>query len=288
MSPQVTSSTEKFTETEQDSKAVEAVVNKQVESGWLSLLDRDGFYVAKDLISKNLLTEIAMKSEDYFRRDRERFGSDFLAEINENEVLRNAPEYDYIFIELLAASTDLDRMIVEALHQYAIIHNYNLIRLMSGERSEMLGHQWHRDVYFFGPRIRTAINVLIPLQATNHNNGSTIILRGSHSLKDFPKEESLQSDVFSSDLELGDALILDAATFHKAGTNLTDEPRTIISLKYTLSFFKQQYDFCRCLPVESYPVLVSDRLGYKVRVPESLEQFRVQTQDRRYKWPIRE
>jgi ectoine hydroxylase-related dioxygenase (phytanoyl-CoA dioxygenase family) len=90
------------------------------------------------------------------------------------------------------------------------------------------------------------------------------------------------------ELEVGDALILDASTFHKAGTNTTHNPRTIISLKYTLSFFTQQYDFCRCLPVESYPEIVRNRLGYQVRVPENLEQFRVRRDQRRYKWSIRE
>jgi len=152
----------------------------------------------------------------------------------------------------------------------------------------MLGHQWHRVVYYFGPRIRTAINVLIPLQDTSSINGATQVLPGSHGYRDLPDPGTIESQMRSPNLVLGDALILDAATFHKAGTNSTQVPRTIISLKYTLSFFTQQYDFCRCLPVDNYPDFVRDRLGYQVRVPENLEQFLVPRDQRRYTWSIRE
>ena len=269
-------------------RSPEAVPSQASEPRWLKHLNDDGFWLAKDLIPRELLTQIAARSDEYYRRDHERFGSDFLSEINEIEVLRNAPEYDYIFIELLEASIDLDEMVVAALHRNAIIHNYNLIRLTPGSRSEMLGHQWHRDVYFFGPRIRTAVNVLIPLQNTRFANGATEVLRGSHLRRELPDAESLLTTSTTPELEIGDALILDASTFHRAGTNTTCDPRTIISLKYTLSFFTQQYDFCRCLPVESYPEIVRDRLGYQVRVPENLEQFRVRREQRRYKWSIRE
>jgi len=264
------------------------VTYKDSKAKILAHLNDYGFWIARKLVSTSILTTIAERSNLYFQRDHERFGSDFLEEINENEVLRNAPEYDHIFIELLEASTALDEIIAESLHKYAIIHNYNLIRLSPNTRSDMLGHQWHRDVYFFGPRIRTAINVLIPLQDTSSFNGATQILPGSHGSKNLPDINEIRSQMTAPSLELGDVLILDASTFHKAGTNSTPEPRTIISLKYTLSFFTQQYDFCRSLPVDSYADSVRDRLGYQVRVPESLEQFRVRREQRRYKWSIRE
>jgi ectoine hydroxylase-related dioxygenase (phytanoyl-CoA dioxygenase family) len=254
----------------------------------LTQLNDQGFWIAKGVVPNRILTEIAERTDSYFQRDHERFGSSFLAEINESEHLRNAPEYDYIFIELLAASAALDEIIAESLHKKANIHNYNLIRLTANSHSDMLGHQWHWDVFFFGPRIRTAINVLIPLQDTSSINGATEVLPGSHGYKDLPGIRTIESQMRAPNLVLGDALILDAATFHKAGTNSTQVPRTIISLKYTLSFFTQQYDFCRCLPVESYPDFVRDRLGYQVRVPENLEQFRVRRDQRRYPWSIRE
>lgn len=267
---------------------IESGTPRNGEPIWLDHLSDEGFWIAKGLIPTRLLAEIAENCDDYYRRDHQRFGVDFLTELNEIEHLRNAPEYDYIFVRLLMESVKLDEMMVEALHRNVIIHNYNLIRLMPGSRSKMLGHEWHRDVFFFGPQIRTAVNVLIPLQDTTCKNGATEILLGTHKHKDLPDDKLLPSLIIQPELSVGDALILDASTFHKAGDNSTSTPRTIISLKYTLSFFTQQYDFCRCLPVEEYPGSVRDRLGYQVRVPENLEQFRVPRELRRYKWSIRE
>lgn len=246
-----------------------------------------GYAFGKGMIDTQQLSIISERLDEYYELDHKRFGREFLLKINELEVIRNVIEYDEIFLNFLETNMCLDQTIEKLLHQYAIIHNYNLIRLFPDIKTNMLGHQWHRDVYYFGPGIRTAVNVIIPLQKMNSLNGATELLPASHLMEKLPSEEVINKHKITADLDVGDVLFVDAATFHSAGKNITDKPRTIIVLKYTLSFFTQQYDFCRALPVENYSDKIKGRLGYYVRVPDSIEEFRVTPEKRMYKWPIR-
>jgi ectoine hydroxylase-related dioxygenase (phytanoyl-CoA dioxygenase family) len=251
-------------------------------------MNYQGYAVGKGIIDTEILNTIASRVDAYYEKDHQRFGREFLLEINELEQVRNVIEYDEIFVKLLEDHMIMDDILTALLHKYHIIHNYNLIRLFPDVKTNMLGHQWHRDVYYFGPGIRTAVNVMIPLQKTTIANGATELIPGTHLHKELPGESYIQKNKVAAELEPGDVLFCDAATYHAAGKNTTENPRTIIVLKYTLSFFTQQYDMCRSLPnIEQYSNHIKGRLGYYVRVAENLEQFRVKSENRRYKWPIR-
>lgn len=247
----------------------------------------NGFAIAKGVVNLDTIKTISDRLDSYYERDQARFGKDFLFEINELEVVRNVMEYDDVFADLLDENNFMDAAMEALLHKYAIIHNYNLIRLFPDVKTKMLGHQWHRDVFYFGPGIRTSVNVMIPLQKTTVENGATEVIPGTHLHKDLPSEEFIQKNRVAAELEPGDILFCDAATYHSAGANKTENPRTIIVLKYTLSFFTQQYDFCRMLDMDKYSERIKNRLGFNVRVPDSLEKFRVKADKRMYKWPIR-
>ncbi|MDQ3051276.1 MAG: phytanoyl-CoA dioxygenase family protein [Bacteroidota bacterium] len=250
-------------------------------------MNRDGYAVLHNVIPDEIIHHIAKNLDKYYEQDQQKFGKDFLFEINESEVIRNVIAYDDIFIKLLEDCIFLDELMEKLLHKFTIIHNYNLIRLFPELKTKMLGHDWHRDVYYFGPGIRTAVNVIIPVNHMNKENGSTELLPGSHLHADKPSDSYIEEHKISSELNPGDVLLVDAATFHSAGKNTSNKPRTIIVLKYTMSFFTQQYDICRALPVENYSERVKGRLGYYVRVPDSIEKFRVKPESRMYKWPIR-
>jgi ectoine hydroxylase-related dioxygenase (phytanoyl-CoA dioxygenase family) len=250
-------------------------------------MNENGFSIIKNGISKNTLSLINEKLDSYFDLDHEIYGETFLKEINEFEHIRNLIEYDDLFLKLIDDDKTLDNAIQKLLHKYAIIHNYNLIRLTPNYKSNMLGHDWHRDIYFFGPGIRTAVNVIIPLQSVNEINGGTMVIPKSHLKEKIPNDEEINKNKFTPNLDLGDILLVDASCYHSAGVNKTDQTRTIIVLKYTLSFFSQQYDFCKSLPVENYSEKIKGRLGYYVRVPENVKEFRVIPENRKYKWPIR-
>jgi ectoine hydroxylase-related dioxygenase (phytanoyl-CoA dioxygenase family) len=253
----------------------------------IEMMNQYGYGIGKGMVDSNILKTISDRLDGYYERDHARFGRDFLLEINELEVIRNVIEYDPVFIDLLEKTQELDNAIEQLLHKYAIIHNYNLIRLFPDIKTNMLGHQWHRDVYYFGSGIRTAVNIMIPLQKTTVANGATELIPGSHLHPDLPDADYIEKNKIAAELEPGDVLFCDAATFHAAGKNTSDTPRTIIVLKYTLSFFTQQYDFCRALPVETYSDHIKGRLGYYVRVAENIKDFRVKPELRKYKWPLR-
>jgi ectoine hydroxylase-related dioxygenase (phytanoyl-CoA dioxygenase family) len=118
-------------------------------------MNRDGYSILKNVVNHGILNEIRENLDNIYEKDHDRFGSEFLMQINELEVVRNVMEYHDVFAKLLDQTDILDQAVEALLHPYAIIHNYNLIRLFTDIKTKMLGHQWHRDVYYFGPGIRT-------------------------------------------------------------------------------------------------------------------------------------
>tara|TARA_B110001452_G_scaffold72943_1_gene58989 strand:+ start:1541 stop:2323 length:783 start_codon:yes stop_codon:yes gene_type:complete len=253
----------------------------------LKEIDNKGYCVLKNVLPKKSLLEIESRLNSYYKKDHEKYGKDFLIKINDLENIRNVIEYDDLFLELLEEDHIIDSLMESLLHKNVILHNYNLIRLFPDIKTNMLGHKWHRDVFYFGDGIRTAVNVIIPLQKVTEENGGTMVLPGSHLTEELPDQNYIDKNKLTPTLEVGDVLIVDAACYHSAGNNQTTDTRTIIVLKYTLSFFTQQYDFCKALPVEKYSEKMKGRLGYYVRVPENIREFRSSPEDRKYKWSIR-
>lgn len=250
-------------------------------------MDTKGYCVLKNVLPKKSLLKIESRLDSYYEKDHNKYGRDFLIKINDLENIRNVIQYDNLFLELIDKDQIVDNLMELLLHKNTVIHNYNLIRLFLDIKTNMLGHKWHRDVFYFGDGIRTAVNVIIPLQKVTEENGGTMVLPGSHLTEELPDQNYIDKNKLTPTLEVGDVLIVDAACYHSAGINQTTETRTIIVLKYTLSFFTQQYSFCKSLPVEKYSEKMKGRLGYYVRVPESIREFRSLPENRKYKWPIR-
>ena len=77
-------------------------------------------------------------------------------------------------------------------------------------------------------------------------------------------------------LGAGSLLLFDSRLWHASGDNRTDQARRALTLTFTRSHHKQQFDYCRALGYEfceTLPDELKQLLGYYARVPATLEEW---------------
>ncbi len=142
----------------------------------------------------------------------------------------------------------------------------------------------HRDVRTYTSDIRLLLNILLVLDEFTEDNGATYLLSGSHLKKEKPTDEQFFRDAERVVAKPGSIVVWDANLWHAAGENKTNGPRRALSLIYSRPFMKQQFDYCRHFGYENVakmPDRLQQVLGYKSRVPCTLEEW-YQPVDKRY------
>jgi ectoine hydroxylase-related dioxygenase (phytanoyl-CoA dioxygenase family) len=220
--------------------------------------------------------DLARKKQE----DIERFGRDTLIANFSLETVQDLGRFGGNYYDLIA-NTDINDLVNLALNDKAVIHSYNAIILDGAEKSDMVGHGFHRDMPWF-PNCRTSIIVMIPLVDYNQENGSTRFVPGTHAFKDMPSIEYLQKHEVSAAGMAGEAFVVDSTTWHRAGDNKSGKQRPMIVIKYTLAPFKQQVEFYLSNPeIETAAPVVKQRLGWNVRVPHNYIEGRDWNQETR-------
>lgn len=134
----------------------------------------------------------------------------------------------------------------------------------------------HRDVRTYTSDIKLLLNILVVLDDFTLDNGATYLLTGSHLKIDKPTNEDFFEKSERVVAKKGSIVLWDANLWHAAGENKTDGPRRALSLIYSRPFMKQQFDYCRQIGfdnVEKMSEGLQQVLGYKSRIPASLEEW---------------
>lgn len=196
------------------------------------------------------------------------FGIDILKKNFALETITDLGRFENEYYTLLA-NPKINEVVNTLLNDKAVVHSYNAIILDKKEKSEMVGHGFHRDMPWFKDT-RTSIIVMIPLVDYNSSNGSTKYVPGSHLHQAMPSLEFLEKYEVNAEGKAGEAFVVDSTTWHRAGENNSGNPRPMIVIKYTLAPFKQQIEFYLSNKnLEQAPNIVKQRLGWNVRVPHS-------------------
>lgn len=213
--------------------------------------------------------------------DIKQFGIETLSSNFSLETINDLGRFAGKYYDLIS-NEKLNEVVNQTLNDKAVIHSYNAIILASkGQRSEMVGHRFHRDMPWF-PECRTSIIIMIPLVDYGVKNGATQFVPGSHLFRDMPSEEFMLKHAVTATGKAGEAFMIDSTTWHRAGDNQSGEQRPMIVIKYTLAPFKQQIEFYLSNnDIETAPDIVKQRLGWNVRVPHDYLENRVWEQSLR-------
>lgn len=227
------------------------------------------FYGAVNVGSLLNKDEVEWFKNDLLRKkdeDIRLFGKEQLLKNFSLETISDLARFEGKYHDLISNS-NINRLVDVLLNDKAVIHSYNAIIIDGSDKSEMVGHKFHRDMPWF-PSCRTSIIIMIPLVDYNKSNGSTEYVRSTHLFPEMPSNELLEKYVVSTEGKAGEAFIIDSTTWHRAGNNQSGESRPMIVIKYTLAPFKQQIDFCNSnTNLINANEIVKQRLGWNVRVP---------------------
>ena len=198
-----------------------------------------------------------------------------MARLDEANTGRAMLAYDDRYVTLVQNSPLLT-LVERLLGRYFVLNQQNAIVVQPQDIHHQI--RFHRDLpyqHFVSSR-PLALNALFCADPFTLENGATFVIPGSHKHEPFPDEAVIRRLQRQIAVPAGAFLVLDAMTFHRAGINLTKEPRRAINHVFTLPFIRQQIDL---------PALLKGRwaddprlarlLGYGLEAPGSVRDWRL-------------
>ncbi|MEW9902810.1 phytanoyl-CoA dioxygenase family protein [Pseudomonas putida] len=142
----------------------------------------------------------------------------------------------------------------------------------------------HRDVRSWSAESMQMAQALVLLDDFTAENGATLFLPGSHTAPGQPDDQQFEAQARKALGSAGSVYLFDSRIWHAAGINRTTASRRCLTLTFTRSFFKPQFDYCRALGDDfclSQPPAVQQLLGWYARTPSSLHEW-YQPEDQRF------
>lgn len=134
----------------------------------------------------------------------------------------------------------------------------------------------HRDVRSWSAEHMQMAQALVLLDDFTADNGATLFLPGSHQVASKPSDEAFELGARKALGAAGSVYLFDSRIWHAAGVNRTRAARRCLTLTFTRSYFKPQFDYCRALGDTfclAQPPSVQQLLGWFARTPSSLHEW---------------
>jgi len=244
--------------------------------------DADGYLVFENILSTEKLTHIREALAPYLDTDLK--GRNDFEGIRTNRVYALLAK-DPVFAEL--AIHPLALAFAEAeLGKSLLLSACLAIQLHKDETVQ----PWHfDDAHMLAPRPRAAwgLSAFWAIDDTNHLNGATQFIRGSHLWDDTQNPLNLSPDVFehkdrdysekddeydivTPELSAGSLMIAKSTLWHRGGANRTDQPRTIITPQYCVGWARQLENMALAVPADKaakLPKRAQELIGYSIHAP---------------------
>ncbi|MGH8380251.1 phytanoyl-CoA dioxygenase family protein [Pseudomonas sp.] len=144
----------------------------------------------------------------------------------------------------------------------------------------------HRDVRSWSAESMQMAQALVLLDDFTVDNGATLFLPGSHTASHKPDEHVFESLARKALGSAGSIYLFDSRIWHAAGINNTALSRRCLTLTFTRSCFKPQFDYCRALGEDfcrSQAPAVQQLLGWYARTPSTLHEWYQPEEQRFYR-----
>lgn len=216
----------------------------QVDDSTRRAFERDGFVKLRQILNPAALEQwapvisssvVRLNTEHLPLTERDTYGKAFLQVSNiwaQDEVVKE-----------FAFSRDLARIAAELLGVPAVrmYHDQALYKEPSGGVTP-----WHADQYYWPFATDRCVTVWIPMQETPKDLGPLCLATGSHTIdfgRDLPISDESETQiqcsldqqgltVDDSSYRLGDLSYHLGWTFHRAGANLSVDPRKVMTVIY--------------------------------------------------------
>ncbi|WJS05548.1 phytanoyl-CoA dioxygenase family protein [Roseibium aggregatum] len=246
----------------------------------LVLWRQQGFTFLRGGLSADRVTALSTAMDRAMKADVAVYGEAALKAKGHYGALRNLPDLDPCFVELLD-NNPAYTLIDEILPKDYILQTYDGLILAPGEGR----YPWdfHTDLEALnGLGLADdkvlAVNVLYYLDETTPENGATYIVPNSHRSRIVaPRPSLFEECAIPAVGQPGDILIFDSRLWHCAGNNDTAASRRLIKTLYCLPWIRPAMDYRSALSGGKWEALsdkVKTLLGADARVPTSVAEFR--------------
>ncbi|WP_211695927.1 phytanoyl-CoA dioxygenase family protein [Mycobacterium spongiae] len=234
-----------------------------VHTGAVEQLADQGYCLLTDLLASDVLAELTAVFEKNFTQDQ--WGR------NEFEGRRTQRIYSLLakfpIVANLVEHPAIMKLLRLHLSESAILAACQATRIHPGETAQSL----HADDDLAGvarPRPPWSLSVMWALSPYTPENGSTLLVPGSHKWEDGRKPDA--DEITSLSFDPGSALVWLGGVYHGGGANTSAESRTGISIIYFQPWLRQVENMVLAVPPASaaqYSETVQRLLGYGVAQP---------------------
>lgn len=156
-----------------------------------------------------------------------------------------------------------------------ILNSFTALSNIPGE-DKVFHKKVHRDIRGFSSDVPLMLNMLVMLDDFTTENGSTLLLPGSHLKGEVPSAEDFNNNAIQATGVAGDVIIWNSNLFHASGTNRTNQVRRALPITFSLPYYKQLLDYPRAIGYDRYDTFeeqIRRILGYDARVPASVSEW---------------
>ena len=240
-------------------------------------LEKLGFCKFEKLISNewiekinNELPKIFEEHENIRRENRNPISSKGLAL---NALVGNEVFFD--FLQYLIDIKIIDWIEENYFNGKCILNSFTALSNIPGEEG-VFHKKVHRDIRGYSSDVPIMLNMLIMLDDFTEDNGSTLLLPGSHLKLEAPSDNEFKNNAIKSTGVAGDIIIWNSNLFHASGTNNTSSVRRALPITFSLPYYKQLLDYPKAIgydKYDSYEEKIRRILGYESRVPASVSEW---------------
>jgi Phytanoyl-CoA dioxygenase (PhyH) len=174
--------------------------------------------------------------------------------VRDTPQLWNLQAKDAFFLELLFEPAEVEEILIACLNDpwYSSLPEDapNYILRAYQARSSSGAMPLHIDSFIPYPGDQTiAMQVSIVLEDMSSENGSTVVVPGSHQSGEWAKQEALE-DAVPIEAEAGDVVIWDSRLWHGATENTSGRTRWAVIATFTRWWIKQAFNITGTLPPE--------------------------------------
>lgn len=238
-------------------------------------LHANGYACMNDLIEQPLLEQLRADLARAIDRCREVQVENGITQRTE-QTAHHILTRDSHFIELLERFADwgivdtFEHMLggVPILNSYGGLNNLN--------STNAYVRNVHRDVRSWSAESMQMAQALVLLDDFTVDNGATLFLPGSQNAAEKPDESVFEHNARKALGSAGSIYLFDSRIWHAAGINRTAQPRRCLTITFTRSYFKPQFDYCRVLGDDfcrSQSPAVQQLLGWYARTPSTLHEW---------------
>lgn len=233
-----------------------------------------GFCVLESRYANKTLKKISEEFENVKKGYYQKYKKLNLQEIDEQNTLRLPLSFgDNKVFKSIAFHKNLMALVSKAIRGKFILNQQNGI--INPPLQKYNQGKWHRDLpyqHYVSSR-PLALNALFCVDNFTSENGSTLVLQGSHKSENFPSQTYILNNAHKIIAEKGSFIVLDCMLFHAGGKNLTDCPRRAVNHVYTIPFLKQQISIPNNMPNAKLSPLEKEILGFPFIEPKSVNEY---------------